>query len=142
MESGGMRRFIRKALEKIGKLDQGQIAAILLSLAEENDLLAMVLESMTDGIVVTDKEHHVILFNKSAERLLPFMEGDILEKLLWERLSDKEIAAFFKDILSKQENAADRQFMLEDGAPRILSLSILPLVRGGASRGTSFTWRT
>jgi two-component system, sporulation sensor kinase E len=130
-----MRRFIRKALEKIGKLDQGQIAAILLSLAEENDLLGMVLESMTDGIVVTDKEHRVILFNKSAERLLPFVEGDILEKLLWERLSDREISAFFKDTLSKQENVADRQFMLENGTPRILSVSLLPLVRGGSIQG-------
>jgi two-component system, sporulation sensor kinase E len=130
-----MRKFIRKALEKIGKMDRDQIGGLLLRIADENDLLAMVLESMTDGIVVTDREHRIILFNKAADRLLSLRGEDILEKLLWEALSDREISAFLEEKLANQEKVADREFILDSGAPRILSISILPLVRGGSIQG-------
>jgi two-component system, sporulation sensor kinase E len=130
-----MRKFIRKALEKIGKMDRDQIGALLISMAEEHDLLAMVLESMTDGIVVSDKEHRVILFNKSAERLLPFHGEDILEKLLWECVADREISGFLEETLVTQEKANDREFTLDASPPRILAISILPLVQGGSIQG-------
>jgi two-component system, sporulation sensor kinase E len=130
-----MRRFIQKALEKIGKMDRDQIAVLLQNLADENDLLAMVLESMTDGILVTDVEHRVILFNKSAERLLPFTSEEILEKTLWEAVKDRDISASFKDALERQEKLADKEFTLENGQPRILAISLLPLVRAGSIQG-------
>ncbi len=130
-----MRKFIRKALEKIGKMDRDQISALLNRIADENDLLAMVLESMTDGIVVTDREHRIILLNKSAERLLPFEGEEILEKLLWQAMADQEISAFFKKKLEEQEKIADREFTLDNGPTRILSISILPLVRDGSVQG-------
>jgi PAS domain S-box-containing protein len=130
-----MRKFIRKALEKIGKMDQEQIGSLLLRMAEESDLLAMVLESMTDGIVVTDREHRTILYNKSAERLLPFGSEDILEKVLWEALADSQLSGFFLEKLANQEKVADREFSLGEGAPRILAVSILPLVKDGSIQG-------
>ncbi len=130
-----MRKFIRKALEKIGKMDRDQISALLNRIAEENDLLAMVLESMTDGIVVTDGEHRIILLNKSAERLLPFEGEEILERLLWQAMADREISAFFKKKLEEQEKVTDREFALDNGPTRILSISILPLVRDGSVQG-------
>ena len=90
-----MRKFIRKALEKLGKMDLDQVRALIVRMSEENDLLGMLLESMTDGIIVTDREHRIMLFNKSAERLLPFSQDDIMERVLWDRLNDRELGAFF-----------------------------------------------
>jgi two-component system, sporulation sensor kinase E len=130
-----MRKFIRKALEKIGKMDRDQIAVLLQNMADENDLLAMVLESMTDGILVTDREHKITLFNKSAERLLPFAFEDMLEKTVWEAVKDREIAASFKDALERQEKLTDKEFTLENGQTRILAVSLLPLVRDGTIQG-------
>jgi PAS domain S-box-containing protein len=130
-----MRRFIRKVIEKIGKMDKDQIGILLHRISEENDLLAMVLESMTDGIVVADRGHRIILLNKSAERLLPFTGEETLERLLWETLADREISRFFKEKLTNQEKIADREFVLENGATRILAISILPLVRDGSIQG-------
>ncbi len=70
-----MRKFIQKALEKLGKMDLDQVRALIVRMSEENDLLGMLLESLTDGIIVTDREHRVMLYNKSAERLFPFVTG-------------------------------------------------------------------
>jgi two-component system, sporulation sensor kinase E len=130
-----VRKFIQRALEKLGKMDQDQIRALIARMSDENDLLVMLLESMTDGIIVTDRKHHVILINKSAERFLPFLTDDILEHVVWECVADEEIAAFLSANLRNQEKVSDKEFTLEGNPPRILSMSLLPLVKEGSAQG-------
>ncbi len=86
-----MRKFIHRALEKLAKMDTAQIRALIMRMSEENDLLGMLLESMTDGIVVTDRDHRVMLFNKAAERLIPFAFNDIMERTLWDCVLDRDL---------------------------------------------------
>jgi PAS domain S-box-containing protein len=129
-----VKKFIQKAIEKLGKMDTDQIGALIGQISDENELLDMVLESMTDGIVVTDGQNRVILYNKSAERLLHFT-GDVLESALWEAVSNRDLAGFFFQKLLSQEKVADREFTLGSDTPRIFSVSILPLVRAGSVQG-------
>jgi PAS domain S-box-containing protein len=130
-----MRKFIQKALGKLGKMDPDQIGALITRISEENDLLGMLLESMTDGIVVTDREYRITLYNKAAERLLPFGIDDALDKLPWECIGDRDLAEFFSEKLRGQEKVRDREFTIENGGTRILSVSILPLVKEGSVQG-------
>jgi PAS domain S-box-containing protein len=130
-----VKKFIQKALDKLGKMDQEQIRDLIVRMSEENDLLGMLLESMTDGIIVTDREHRVMLYNKSAQRLFPFSMDDLMERVLWDCIADREIAAFFSANLRSQEKVSDREFTLEGSPPRILSVSLLPLVKGGSVQG-------
>ena len=53
----------------------------------ESELQEMVLESMSDGVVVTDRENRILLVNKSAQRMLPFSAGDLAERVLWESIA-------------------------------------------------------
>jgi len=129
-----VRKFIQKAIEKLGKMDTDQIGALIGQISDQNELLDMVLESMTDGIVVTDGQNRVILYNKSAERLLHFT-GDVLEGALWEAVSNRDLVGFFFQKLLSQEKVADREFTLGSDTPRIFSVSILPLVRAGSVQG-------
>ena len=130
-----MRRFLAKALEKIDKMDRERIRSLVYAITDENDRLEMVLESMTDGVVVTDGEHHILLFNKSAERLLPFAAGELVEKNVWEAIEDREIAAFLSEKLVSQEKVRDYEFTLDERGGRTLSVSIMPLVNEKVIRG-------
>jgi two-component system, sporulation sensor kinase E len=130
-----MNKFIKKTLEKLEKLDIANIRLLFGQLAAENDLLAMVLHSMTDGVFVTDENCDLILFNKSAERLLPFAESDVLEKKIWAVVSDTEIAGFLREKLSTQEKVSDKTFTLGGPLTRTIALSILPLVKQGRIQG-------
>jgi len=130
-----MRRFLQKALERIEKMDREQIRSLLSAIAEENELLGMVLESMTDGVVVTDRQHRTLLYNKSSERMIPFRSGDLIEKVVWETIADKEITAFLREKLGNQEKVIDKEFTLSNGYTKTLSCSIVPLVRGGKIQG-------
>ncbi|HVP18453.1 MAG TPA: ATP-binding protein [Spirochaetia bacterium] len=130
-----MRKFIQKALDRLGKMDTAQVRALIVRVSEENDLLGMLLDSMTDGIVVTDRDHRVILLNKSAERLFPFEGDETGNRPLWDRLGDRDLSEFFSATLRSQEKVSDREFTLGDGTPRTVSVSILPLVSEGSVQG-------
>lgn len=135
-----MRKFIQKALEKIDKLDSQQIQKLVSDLAQENERLEVVLESMTDGIMVTDSENRLVLYNKSAERLLPFVTvPEVYERKVWSVIADMEISDFVKSVLEHQETVRDREFSIRMGGEiRTLSCSVLPLVRNGKIQGNLF----
>ncbi len=130
-----MRKFIQKALEKLDKMDKEQIKGLLCQIANENELLDMVLDSMTDGVVVTDKNHRILLYNKAFGRLIPFTQSDDHEQKLWEAIEDREISDFFDEKLNNQEKVVDKEFTLSNGVTRTISLSILPLVKEGKIQG-------
>lgn len=132
-----MRRFVYRALKKLPKLDKEQLQSLFNALAEENERLAVVLDSMTDGVIVLDNSHKVILCNKAAERFAPLVSQDILERHIWNVIADEEIASFLQRALTEQERISDREFALEaPGSPRILSISLMPLVREGRIQGS------
>jgi two-component system, sporulation sensor kinase E len=126
-----MRRFLQRALEKIEKMDRSQIRKLVSDIAGENELLEMVMESMSDGVLVTDRENKVLLVNKSAERMLPFTSEEIVERSLEEAIGDEEIREFLTENLRGLDRVLDREFTMGNGYSRILSLSIMPLVRQG-----------
>ena len=131
-----MKKFIERALERLPKLDEEQIRSLINRLGNENDLLSVVFDSMTDGLVVLGAEHGIMLYNKSAERLLPFEHEEIHDRKLWETLADQEIADFFEESLLNQDRVYDKQFTLDaGGAIRILSCSIMPLAKSGSALG-------
>jgi len=132
-----MRGFVRRALEKLPKLDTEQIEQLFQTLGEENERLAVVLDSMNDGVFVTDEKHRLMLVNKAAERLVPIVPGRIIgDRPVWLTIADEDIAAFVRDTLENDESVSDREFTLETGgSTRILSCSVIPLVQAGHIRG-------
>jgi PAS domain S-box-containing protein len=129
-----VRKFIQKALERLDRLDHEQVAHLIAGLSEENELLAGVLESMTDGIVVTDPDRRVILSNRAAARLLGLAAEDVQDRLLADVVADRAFASFLDEHLAGPEKVADREVAL-DGGRRLLAVSILPLVREGRVQG-------
>jgi len=116
-------------------MDRQQVRQLVSDIAQENELLEMVMESMSDGVLVTDNEDRVLLVNKSAERMLPFEGEELLERPLWETIRDREIGEFFRQNLQGLDRIVDREFTLDGGHLRTLVLSIMPLVRQGRIMG-------
>ncbi|MCF7915070.1 MAG: PAS domain S-box protein [Spirochaetaceae bacterium] len=131
-----MRKFIQRALNKLSKLDQEQIRALLYDLASENETLEMVLNSMTDGVLVTDLEHKIIFTNQGVHTLLPMLRSEPEEHLLWEAVADKEIASFLKESVKKNSQREEEEFTLDGSGPdRTLSFSVVPVNRDDEPHG-------
>lgn len=131
-----MRKFVRRALDKLEKLDHGQVRHLLMVLASENELLEDVMDSMTDGVLVMDERHNLIYSNKAAERLIPFNSSDPHESLIWEVVADRDLRDFLEKSLIQEEKVEDREFTLtKGGTVQTLSCGIIPLVKEGEIQG-------
>jgi PAS domain S-box-containing protein len=132
-----MKKFVERALKKFEKLDAQQIRTLIHDLADEHDRIAAVLDSLNDGLMVADNEHNLVLYNKASERLLPVVGREASETRLWEAVGDEEISRFLERTMVGQESVVDREFTFERGnTPRILAISVTPLVRTGEITGT------
>ncbi len=132
-----MRKFLERAMDKVSRMNEESIRGLLRVLADENDRLETVLDSMLDGIVVCDDAHAPILVNKSAERLIPLVQGELTDAPLWDCLRDDELSAFFEHVLTGEETVLDREFALEaKSGTRIVAVSVTPLVKDRRIRGT------
>jgi two-component system, sporulation sensor kinase E len=130
-----VRKYLQRALGRIDRMDRAQFRSLLQDAAAESELLEMVMESMSDGVVVTDRSDRILLVNKSAQRMLPFVAGELGERVLWETIEDREIAAFFRRSLAGLDRVVDREFTLTEGFVRTLALTVMPLVRQGSIQG-------
>jgi PAS domain S-box-containing protein len=132
-----MREFIKRALQKLNKMTIEQIRDMLHSAAAEIDRLETVLDSITEGILVCDTDHNLALANKGAQRMLSISVEEQGRQRLWQAVRDEKIRDFFELTLSAGDRVEDREFDVEiKGLSRLLSISVLPLVRNRQVTGS------
>ncbi|MDR2518623.1 MAG: PAS domain S-box protein [Spirochaetaceae bacterium] len=123
-----MKQFITRALQKLNKMTGEQIRDLLGSTVAEIDRLETVLDSLAYGILVCDTEHALIMANKYARRFLPLGQDE--QEPIWMMVRDEHLADFFESTLRTGDRALEREFDVETkGKQRLLSISVLPLVR-------------
>ena len=123
-----MSDFYKRALKKLNKLTAEQCRELLASAAGELGRMEVVLDSITDGILVCDENHRLVMANKYAQRLIPmnYTEGG----LIWDTVLDERITEFIKSTLLNSDRVQDREIdIVLQGQNRLLSISVLPLVR-------------
>lgn len=131
-----MRNFILRALEKLEKLDTRQVYNLIYDLANENERIEVVLQSIPNGILVGDGENKTVFANKAAERLLRLHKQESGEEYLWELIGDDELREFIQTSIENDEKVRDREFTLDvHGIQRVLVVSIIPQVKNGEIQG-------
>jgi len=127
----------KKALKKIDKLSGEQVQDLLEELTSENELLEIVLNSMTDGILVTDTNNKLVFHNRRSHRLIPFSSGDLDDSIIWEVIDDDDISKFIQKTLLNAEKVSEEEFTIKiAGISKTLWLDIMPVVREGSIQGS------
>jgi PAS domain S-box-containing protein len=125
-----MKDFITRAVKKISKLTREQVEDLFIGAAAEIDRLETVLESLGEGILVCDTTHALVIANKCAERFLPIAVSELGSEPVWTKVWDEKIADFLERTLQSGDRVEEREFNVEaKGIQRLLSISVLPLVR-------------
>ncbi len=125
-----MRKFVKKAIGKLDKLDREHIVKLITLLTDENEQLETVLDSMDDGVVVTDREYRIRLRNKVAGRLLRMQKGDVADKLVWAVIGDQDMAEFIEKQVHSGGKIHDEECYMDIGSQSyVLALTILPYVK-------------
>ena len=132
-----MSEFYKRAIKKLDKLTAERCRELLVSAAEEIDRYETVLDSLPDGILVCDENHCLIMANKAAQRLIPMNHVETSTVPLWSAVLEELVLDFFKETLLSGDRVQDREIDVEaQGQNRLLSISVLPLVRSHRITGS------
>ncbi len=125
-----MRKFIERALEKLPKLDSQQIRSLVDLLLREQERFEGVINSLYEGVIVTDTSHRVMMINNAAYRMLPFSSGEHEYHYVWAVIYDEDVASWLEKTLKEGDKVEDEEFSLQSSDTlRILSITVQPLVR-------------
>ena len=92
--------------------------------------LETVLDSLSIGIMVCDKNHNLVMANKYALRFLPINSVEQIHEPLWNLVNDDKVASFLESTLKSGDKIEEIEFSIEiTGHTRYYNLSVMPMVQ-------------
>ena len=129
-----MRGYVKRVTQKAEKLSKEQLLSLLDSVADENESLYSLLESLSTGLIIVNNDFKVIRNNTIAESRIPFsvhLDDMITQELpLWDCIEDEDIAEFLKDCYTKEITNSSEDFSISTpgGSVRFITITISPLM--------------
>lgn len=130
-----MTEFKKRVSKNISKLSPEQIDRIFKEVIEENDSFFAILDSLSTGLLILDRDGFLIASNKSSERLLQFKNhpdearGERIE--VWNVILENEISVFLKNTVTEKKTNTSKEFTVSTsgGTIRFLKIEISPFVK-------------
>ncbi|MCR4578793.1 MAG: two-component sensor histidine kinase [Treponema sp.] len=129
-----MRGYVKRLTQKAEKLSKEQLLTLLDSVADENESLYSMLESLSTGLIIVNNDFVVIRNNTIAESRIPFtihLDDMKLQNIpLWEGINDEEISDFLKECALKEitNSSEDFSIVTSGGSVRFVTITISPLM--------------
>ncbi|MGL4986623.1 MAG: sensor histidine kinase [Treponemataceae bacterium] len=126
-----MRKFIRRLSTKVSKLSTDQLQRLFNSLTNENETFNAVIESLSVGLIVCDKNGKLLFSNRVADRFIPLSRHTFEKLPVWELVENNDIAEFLKRAQKMQKNSTSQDFPIQTsmGSEVILVLTTMSLVK-------------
>lgn len=109
-----MRNFITTALKKTEKLPPEEKVAIyeklLKDVSDDDDIMIMVLDSLSTGVIVSDSNNKIVFINKYLAKLIRLNKTDIFDTFVWEIISDVQMSEYIKDVLISKQKRSSKIF--------------------------------
>lgn len=108
-----MRNFVTAALRKTQNLAPEEKVAIyeelLKNIAEDDDMMIMVLDAISTGIAVADQDHHIVFLNHYLANLVRLKRPE-QSLLVWDIFANQEISDFIKNTILEGKKRLSRIF--------------------------------
>lgn len=136
-----MSRYVERVIEMLPKLSSDEVKRVLMEVVSANSMLSSLLESLSTGLVLVDKEWHVIQINKAARRLLfaSFDEEKDEDERLYDKLEENdEIAEWLRSVAKAEKTNVREEFSTScsDGSVRFLAVSVSSFVQNTEISGS------
>ncbi len=79
-------------------------------ITKEKQKAEAIVESISDGVIVTDDENKIILLNRAAEKIFNIREADALDKHFLEVINMKEVFEIIDKVQSKPDSDESMKF--------------------------------
>ena len=123
--------------DEIGRLGRAfnemslSLKTTMTTIVDERSKLVTVLNSLTDGVMMTDSEGMILLVNPAAERLFSFRENKVMGRPFIEAVHDHEIDDVVKKCL---KTAHEQSAQLDSVTGRFLRVIVVPITAGKPQR--------
>ena len=141
-----MKALVKRLSNKISKLSPDQVQNIFTQLVEENESLYSVIESLSTGLVICDKNWKLLQSNKAGERFLPLtsryyelkQQDSGFDDEVWNFVDDEDISNFLQQASKEKKINISEEFVIKTpaGAARFLNISLMPLVQNKQLSGS------
>ena len=136
-----MRGYVKRLYQKASKLSKEQLLELLNDVVQDNDDLYSIIESLSTGLLIVDKDFHLLQFNAIISSLLSFsvhLDDDKASSVpVWEILADEDISRFIKKCAEKEITNSSEEFTTttSGGSIRFKTVQLVPLVHEGMLTG-------
>lgn len=126
--------YVKRVIERLPKLSAEEVKRVLKDVSKENLMLDSIIESLSTGLVIVDRQWRIIQRNKAANRFL-FNSSNEEQKNdseeIWNMIFEKEIAQWLKEAAASLKTNIREDFSTtnSDGSVRFLAVSIISLVQ-------------
>lgn len=100
-------------------------------ITKEKQKAEAIVESISDGVIVTDDENKIILLNKATERILNIREIDTLDKHFLEVINMKEVFKIIERVQDKPDSDESKKFteisIREDKDIKYYRINVTPI---------------
>lgn len=129
-----MSSYVERVIDMIPKLSPEEVKRVLMEVVSANSMLSSLIESLSTGLILVDKEWRIIQMNKSARRLLQisFDEEKNEEESVFNIFEeDKEIADWLRSVQKAEKSNVREEFSTSctDGSVRFLAVSVSSFVQ-------------
>ncbi|MCK4590402.1 MAG: PAS domain-containing protein [Candidatus Latescibacteria bacterium] len=100
------------------------------TITEEKNELRAILSSMTEGVIVVDKDEKILLINSSGEEMLDLSTEKVAGKFLWEVVRKEELVSLVKRVLISG-NEEDIEMTFDFPVARVLHAQAAPILSEG-----------
>ncbi|MDY0304357.1 MAG: ATP-binding protein [Sphaerochaeta sp.] len=135
-----MRNFVQRAIAKIDQLDTRQIVGVLESLSDELEMLENVLESIEDGVILTDEKLIIRYATSNCRTLVPMVRSRSYEGMaLEEALTDEHVMGYITSQVQKKDEEAENEFSFQKGERiQTVTVTVTSYQGPGASSASFF----
>ncbi len=131
--------FADKFLRRLKKVDTEQIENFLQNVLREKAFLEVVFDSLTEGVVVTERSGNVVFINESARQLLGLLRRDCIGKSFHSLIKARAILRLADEYAELLEPIKQREVLVRTPAVRTYAITILP-IENESSLTTHTVW--
>lgn len=119
--------FAGKFLQRLKRIDAEQIESFLAQVLREKAFLEAVLDSITDGVVVTEQRSRVVFINDAAKNLLALQRNDPMGRDLRELLKVHSLRRIAEEFEENPEPIRAREVIVHTPRPRLYNVTVMPI---------------
>ncbi|HQB61090.1 MAG TPA: PAS domain-containing protein, partial [Spirochaetota bacterium] len=123
--------FLSSIRKKLDKIDGNTLKELVLELIEENETIKTVFNSMSEGVLVLDKEKKIIFVNKIFSKILGFNQADALGNPFENILKNAPIVDAINSAILNEDKILSDELKIDSNIAAFISLSLHPLVADG-----------